>query len=43
MPKVAINTSAPDFILNNFLGESVRLSDFKGRSNILVVFNRGFT
>jgi len=43
MPKIAINTPAPDFILDNFLGESVQLFNFKGRSNVLVVFNRGFT
>ncbi len=43
MPKVAINTPAPDFTLDNFLGESVRLSNFKGRFNVLLVFNRGFT
>ena len=43
MPKIAINSPAPDFILDDFLGESVQLSIFKGRSNILLVFNRGFT
>ena len=37
MPKIAINTPAPDFILDNFLGESVQLSNFKGRSNVLLV------
>ncbi len=43
MPKVSINTPAPDFALENFRGETVRLSDFKGRSNVLLVFNRTFT
>ena len=42
MPKVSINTPAPDFSLENFQGEIVRLSDFRGKSNILLVFNRGF-
>ena len=42
MPKVALNTPAPDFALNNFQGEMVRLSDFKGQANVLLVFNRGF-
>jgi peroxiredoxin len=42
MPKVAINTPAPDFALDNFLGESIHLSSFKGKSNVLLVFNRGF-
>jgi peroxiredoxin len=43
MPKIAINTPAPDFNLDNFLGEKVSLSSLKGQSNILLVFNRGFT
>jgi peroxiredoxin len=43
MPKIAINTPAPDFFLDNYLGKKVLLSDFKGQSNILLVFNRGFT
>lgn len=43
MPKVALNAAAPDFALKDFSGETVRLSDFKSRSNVLLVFNRGFT
>jgi len=43
MPQIAINTIAPYFALDNFLGESVKISSFKGKSNILLVFNRGFT
>lgn len=43
MPKVSLDTPAPDFALQNFSGEMVRLSDFKGQSNVLLVFNRGFT
>jgi mycoredoxin-dependent peroxiredoxin len=42
MPRVAINTHAPDFTLKDFNGQSVSLSDFKGRKNVLLVFNRGF-
>jgi peroxiredoxin len=42
MPKVAINTPAPDFALANLEGKEVRLSDFKGQANVLLVFNRGF-
>jgi peroxiredoxin len=42
MSKVEVNTHAPDFILPDFRGNSVRLSDFAGRKNVLVVFNRGF-
>ncbi|MCB2147312.1 MAG: redoxin domain-containing protein [Deltaproteobacteria bacterium] len=42
MARVALNTHAPDFTLNDFSGNSVSLSDFTGRKNVLVVFNRGF-
>jgi len=43
MPRVALNAPAPDFTLKDFRGEKVTLSDFKRRSNVLLVFNRGFT
>jgi peroxiredoxin len=43
MPKIELNTPAPDFMLEDFEGETVRLSDFTGKSNVLLVFNRGFT
>jgi len=43
MPRVALNMPAPDFTLKDFRGEEIRLSDFKGRSNVVLVFNRGFT
>lgn len=42
MPKVALNTPAPDFTLVDFQGNLVRLSDFRGKSHVLLVFNRGF-
>lgn len=42
MPKVALNTPAPDFTLNDFAGQPVSLSDFRGNAHILLVFNRGF-
>ncbi len=42
MAKVALNTPAPDFTLQDFQGKTVRLSDFHGKSNVLLVFNRGF-
>jgi len=42
MPQVIINAPAPDFALENFKGELVRLSDFKEYKNVLLVFNRGF-
>lgn len=43
MPKVSLNMPAPDFTLNDFRGEAVRLSDYRGRAHVVLVFNRGFT
>jgi len=42
MPKVSLNTPASDFELTDFNGQMVRLSDFQGKQNVLLVFNRGF-
>jgi len=42
MPQVSLNTPAPDFTLDDLRGQSVRLSDFHGNANVLLVFNRGF-
>jgi len=42
MPKVALNTPAPDFTLADFNGKPVSLSDFRGKAHVLLVFNRGF-
>ena len=42
MAKVEINTRAPDFSLEDFHGNTVSLSEFSGKKNILIVFNRGF-
>jgi len=42
MAKVELNNPAPDFSLEDFNDETIRLSDFKGKSNVLLVFNRGF-
>lgn len=43
MPQVTLNIRAPDFTLADFKGQLLRLSDFRGKSHILLVFNRGFT
>ncbi len=43
MPQVTLNTPAPDFILADFKGQPIRLSDFRGKAHILLVFNRGFS
>ena len=42
MARVELNTPAPDFTLQNFKGEMVHLSDFRGKSPVLLVFNRTF-
>jgi len=42
MSKATINTPAPDFELTDFTGKTLRLSDFRGKANVLLVFNRGF-
>jgi peroxiredoxin len=43
MPRVSLNVPAPDFALPDFAGRPVSLLDFRGRKNVLLVFNRGFT
>ncbi len=35
-------TPAPDFEMTDREGKVVRLSDFKGKKHVVLVFNRGF-
>jgi len=42
MSRVSLNQVAPDFSLPDFTGSMVSLSDFHGRKNVLLVFNRTF-
>ena len=42
MARVELNVQAPHFTLNDFNNKSISLSDFAGKKNVLVVFNRGF-
>jgi peroxiredoxin len=42
MSKVSINKPAPDFTLEDYEGNSISLSNYKGKKNVLLVFNRGF-
>jgi peroxiredoxin len=42
MSRVSLNQTAPGFSLPDFADNMVSLSDFLGRKNILMVFNRGF-
>lgn len=43
MARVSLNQTAPDFTLADYTGNPVRLADFRGKKNVLLVFNRGFT
>jgi peroxiredoxin len=43
MPRVEIDTAAPDFQLDDFRGNPFKLSDLQGESSVVLVFNRGFT
>jgi len=40
--RVQIDQPAPDFSLKNADGQQIKLSDFKSKSNVLLVFHRGF-
>lgn len=42
MAKVKLNAEAPNFELQDFTGQTVKLSDYCGEKNVLLVFNRGF-
>lgn len=42
MAQVELNAPAPDFTLADYQGNSVSLSQFKGKQHVLLVFNRGF-
>ncbi len=39
---VPIGVQAPDFTLPNAMGEEITLSDYRGRSCVVLVFLRGF-
>lgn len=42
VPSVEVNREAPDFSLEDFKGSVFTLSSFRGKSNVLIVLNRGF-
>ncbi len=42
MPRVALDKIAPNFSLADYRGSMVSLADFRGRKNVLLVFNRTF-
>ena len=39
---VALGLAAPDFELQDVRGEPVRLSQFRGKRHVVLVFSRGF-
>jgi hypothetical protein len=42
MPRVSINTPAPDFNLTDYTGKAFKLSALRNHKNVLLVFNRTF-
>lgn len=43
MARVEVNKQAPEFTALDFNGDSVSLSDFTERGNVLLIFNRSFS
>ncbi|BEP29182.1 thioredoxin domain-containing protein [Helicovermis profundi] len=42
MSSIKINKEAPNFEIEDFKGNKIKLSNFKEKKNVLIVFNRGF-
>lgn len=42
MTTTAVGLPAPDFVLTDIEGDSIRLSDYRGYRNVMLVFLRGF-
>lgn len=40
--RVKVGQTPPDITLTNTQGEEISLSDFQGKKNVYLVFNRGF-
>lgn len=40
--KIDMGITAPDFELTDTNNARVRLSDYRGKQNVVLVFNRGF-
>ncbi len=40
--QISVGSVAPDFVLPSLRGEPVRLSDFRGRKHVVLVFLRSF-
>ena len=42
MASIEVNKEAPDFEIEDFEGNTFKLSTFSGNKNVLIVLNRGF-
>ena len=40
--RIQLDTVAPDFVLDDWTGKPVRLSDYRNVKQVILVFNRGF-
>ena len=38
VPAVEVGQQAPDFLMHSTMGESVRLSDYQGKKNVMLFF-----
>ncbi len=41
LDRVQVGAPAPDFTLPSFQGDTLTLSDFRGRAEVILVFYRG--
>lgn len=42
MGKVNLFQTAPEIAMKDFAGREIKLSDYRNRNNVILVFNRGF-
>lgn len=42
LERIKVGDRAPDFTLENMDGKRISLSDFRGKKNVVLVFNRGY-
>ena len=42
MARIQLNQPAPDFAMRDYKGNLIRLSDFRGKRIVILIFNRGF-
>jgi peroxiredoxin Q/BCP len=42
MARIQEGMTAPDFTLTDTQGQSITLSDYRGKKHVVLVFNRGF-